>query len=192
MVKKQTKASRLQAAKKKKNVQDALHDTDATDDDIDSPDLHDKVPDPPKDAPGTQEMAPDPQDENPIVEKETKTKDDDNDLPTVSDRDLATNVGTATDVVTGVAIGDNSPFATDDTTTDDRVDNASVSNVDDVVNPHINYGADSTIPDEGTNDEQVLDDTIPWKKPSRPMVPEPQVHKQSKSKLSPLRYIHFV
>jgi hypothetical protein len=31
-------------------------------------------------------MAPDPQDENPILEKETKTKDDENDLPTVYNR----------------------------------------------------------------------------------------------------------
>jgi hypothetical protein len=70
MVKKQTKASRLQAAKKGKKVHDALHDTEATDDDVDSPDLHDKVPDPPKDAPDTQEKTPDPQDENPNLEKE--------------------------------------------------------------------------------------------------------------------------
>jgi hypothetical protein len=100
MVKKQIKASRLQAAKKKKKVQDALHDTDATGDDVDSLDLHDKVPDPPKGDPGTQEMAPDHQDENPILEKETETKDDDNDndLPTVSDRDPVTHVGTSTDV----------------------------------------------------------------------------------------------
>jgi hypothetical protein len=33
--------------------------------DIESPDLHDKVPDPPKGATGTQEMASYPQDENP-------------------------------------------------------------------------------------------------------------------------------
>jgi hypothetical protein len=154
--------------------------------------LHDKVPDPPKDAPGTQEMAPDPQDENPILEKETKTKDDDNDLPTVSNRDPALNLGTSTDLGTGIAIGDNSPFATDDTTTDERVETASVSNVDDVVNPHINDGDESTIPNEGTNDEQVLDDAIPWKTPSRPMIPEQQVSKQSRSKLSPLLYVHFV
>jgi hypothetical protein len=125
-----------------------------------------------------QEMAPDHQDENPILEKETKTKDDDNDLRTVSDRDPATNVGTSTDVGTGVAIGDTSPFATDDITIDEWVDNARVSNVDDVVNPHISDVDDSTILDEGTNDEQVFDDAIPRKKPSRPMVPEPQVPKQ--------------
>jgi hypothetical protein len=192
MVKKQTKASRLQAANKKKNVQDALHDTEATDDDVDSPDLHDKVPYPTKEVTGTQEMAPDPQDKNLTLEKETKTKDDDNDLPTVSDRDLATNVGTSTDVGTGLVIGEHSPFDTHNTTTDERVDNTSVSNVDDVVNPHINDGAESTISDEGTDNEQVLDDAIPWKKPSRPMVTEPQVHKQSKHKLSPLFYVHFV
>jgi hypothetical protein len=183
MVKKQTKASRLQAVKKKKKVQDALHDTEATDDDVDSPYLHDKVPNPSKDAPGTQEMAPYHQDENTILEKETKIKDDDNDLPTVSNRDPALNVGTSTDVGTGVVIGDNSPFATDNTTTDKRVDTVSVSNVDDVVNPHINNVDGSTIPGEGTDDEQVLYDAIPRKKPSIPMVPEPQEPKQSKSKL---------
>jgi hypothetical protein len=186
MVKQQTKARRLQAAKKKKKVQNALCDIEATDDDVDSPDLHDKVPDLSKDAPGTQEMAPYPQDENPILEKETKTKDDRNDLPTVSNRDPALNVGTSTDVGIGVAICDNLPFATDDTTTDERVDTGSVSNVDDVVNPHINDRDESTIPDEGTDDEQVLDDAIPGKNPSRPMVTEPQVPKQSKRKLLPL------
>jgi hypothetical protein len=191
MVKKQTKSSRLQAVKKKKKVQDALQDTEATYDDVDSPDLHDKVPNPPKDAPCTQEMAPDPQDENPNLEKETKTKDDDNDLPTASDPDPATNVGTSTDVGTGVAISDNLPFTTDDTTADERVDTASVSNVDDVVNPHINDGDESSIPDKGTGDEQVLDDAILWKKPSRLMVPKPHVPKQSKRKLSPLIYVHF-
>jgi hypothetical protein len=191
MVKKQTKASRLQAAKKKKKVQDALHDTAATDDDVDSPDLYDKVPDSPKEAPSMQEMAPDTQVENLNLEKEKKTKDDGNDLPNVSDRDPATNVGTSAVIGTGVDIGDNSPFTTDDTTTDDRVDSASVSNVDDVVNPHINDGDESTIPDEGTDDEQVLDYSIPWKKPSRPMVFTPQVPKQSKRKLSPLLYVHF-
>jgi hypothetical protein len=121
-------------------------------------------------------MAPDPQDENPILEKETKTEDDENDLPTVSNRDPALNMGTSTDVGTGIAIGDNSPFTTDDARTDERVDTASVSNVDDVVNPHINNGDELTIPDERTDDEQVLDDAIPRKKPSRPMVPEPQFH----------------
>jgi hypothetical protein len=53
MVKKQTKAGRLQAAKNKKKVWDALHDTDATDDEVDSPCLNDKEPDLPKEAPGT-------------------------------------------------------------------------------------------------------------------------------------------
>jgi hypothetical protein len=101
-------------------------------------------------------------------------------------------VGTSNEVGTGVDIGNNSPFATDDTTTDERVGTASVSNVDGAVNPHINDGDESTIPDEGTDDEQVLDDAIPRKKPYRPMVPEPQVPKQSKRKLSPLRYLRFV
>jgi hypothetical protein len=64
--------------------------------------------------------------------------------------------------------------------------------VDDIVNPHINNGDESTIPDKGTDDEQVLDDAIPRKKPSIPMLPEPQIPKQSKRKLSPLLYVHFV
>jgi hypothetical protein len=95
----------------------------------------------------------------------------------VSNRDPVTNVGTSTDVGSGVAIGDNSPFATDDTKTDERVDTTSVSNVDDIINPHINDGDELTIPDEGTDDEQVFDDAIPRKKSSRPMVPEPQIPK---------------
>jgi hypothetical protein len=68
MVKTQTKAGRLQAAKNKKKVQDALHDTDATDDEVDSPDLIKKKPDPPKDPPGKREMAPDRPDENTDLE----------------------------------------------------------------------------------------------------------------------------
>jgi hypothetical protein len=136
-------------------------------------------------------MTPYPQDENHILEKETETKDDHNDLPTVSNRDPVANVGTSTNVGSGVAIGD-STFATDDTTTDERVDTASASNVDNIVNPHINDGDESTIPDEGTDDDQVLDDAITQKKPSRTMVPASQVPKQSKRKLSPLLYVHFV
>jgi hypothetical protein len=192
MVKKQTKASRLQAAKKKKQVQETPHDTEATDHDVDSPDLHDKVPAPPNDAPDTQEKAPDPQDENPDLEKGKKTTDEDNDIPTVSDRNSATNMGKPTDVGTGVAVGDNSTFTIDDTTTDERVETVNVSNVDDVVNPHVNNGDESTIPDKGTDDEQVLDAAIPWNKPSIPMVPEPRVPKKSKIKLSPLLYVHFI
>jgi hypothetical protein len=137
-------------------------------------------------------MAPDHQDENSILEKETKTKDDDNDLPTVSNRDPALNVGTSTDVGTGVAISDNSPFTTDDTTTDEWVDTTSVYNVDDVVTPHIDDGDESTIPGEGTDDEQALDDDIPRKKPSILIVPKPQVPTQSNRKLSNLLYVHFV
>jgi hypothetical protein len=97
MVKKQTKSGRLQAAKNKKKVQDALHDTDTTDDEVDSPDLIDKKPNPSKDPPCTREMTPDRPDENTDQEKENKEKDDDNDPP-VSDRDPVTNVGTSTDV----------------------------------------------------------------------------------------------
>jgi hypothetical protein len=97
----------------------------------------------------------------------------------VSDRDPVTNVSTSTDVGSGVAIGDNSPFAIGNTTTDERVDTDSVLNVGDIVNPHINDGDESTVPDEGTDDEGVSNEAISRKKPSRPMVPEPQVPKQS-------------
>jgi hypothetical protein len=83
MVKKQTKAGKLQASKNKKKVQDALHDTDTTNDEVDSPDLNDKEPNP-LDPAGTQEMTPDRPDENTDLEKE---KDDDN-YPPVSDRIL--------------------------------------------------------------------------------------------------------
>jgi hypothetical protein len=124
------------------------------------------------------------QDENPDLEKDNEEKDYDNDNdPPVSDRDPVTNVGTSTNVGSGAAIGDNSPFATDNTTTDERVDTASVSNVGDIVNPHINNGNESTVPDEGTDDEEVLNEFIPHKKPSRPIVLEPEVSIQSKRML---------
>jgi hypothetical protein len=165
MVKRQTKSGRLQVAKNKKKIRDALHDTDATDDDVDSPCLNDKTPNPPKDPPGTQEMAPDCPDENTDIEKE--------------------NTETSTAVGSGVAISDNSPFTIDNTTTDDQVDTDGVLNVGDIVNPHINDGDESTVPDEGTDAEGVSNAVIPPKKQSRPMVPEPQVPKQS-VKLRPL------
>jgi hypothetical protein len=132
-----------------------------------------------KDPPGTQEMAPDRPDENTDLEKENK--DDDNDPP-VSDRDPVTNLGTSTDIGSGVAIGDNSPFAIGNTTTDELVDTDNVLNVGDIVNPHISDGDESTFPDKGTEDEGVSNEAIPRKKPSRPMVPEPQVPKQSTCK----------
>jgi hypothetical protein len=147
-----------------------LHDTDETKYEGDSPDLNDKEPDPPKDPPGTQEIAPYRPDENTDLERENKEKDDDNDPP-LSDRDPVTNVGTSTSIGFGVSIGDNSPFAIENTTTDERVDTASVSNVVDIVNPHINDGGESTVPNEGTNDEGVSNEAFPSKKPSRPMVP---------------------
>jgi hypothetical protein len=109
----------------------------------------------------------------------------------VLDRDGAINVGEPTDVGTSVAIGDSSPFAMDDTTTDEWVDTANVSNVDDGVNRHANDGNESTIPDEGTDDEQVLDAAIPWKKPSRPMALQPEVPKIYKRKSSPFLYVHI-
>jgi hypothetical protein len=75
----------------------------------------------------------------------------------VSDRDGAINVGTPTVLGTGVAIDNDPPFDIDDTTTDERLDTVNVSNVDDDVNHHVNDGDDSTIPDEGTDDDQALD-----------------------------------
>jgi hypothetical protein len=92
-------------------------------------------------------------------------------------------MGTSTDVGSGAAIGDNSPFSIGNSTTDERVDTGSVLNVGDIINPHISDGDESTVPDEGTDNEGVLNDAIPRKKPSRPMVPEPQVPKQSTRKL---------
>jgi hypothetical protein len=74
MVKKQTKAGRLQVAKNKNKVQDALHDTDATGDEVNSPGLNDKEPYPPKDTPGTREMAPDRPDELPIYKNKISKK----------------------------------------------------------------------------------------------------------------------
>jgi hypothetical protein len=92
-------------------------------------------------------------------------------------------VGTSTDLGSSVAIGENSPFAIDNTTTEERVDTASVSNVVDIVNPHINDGDELTVPDEGTNNEGGFNEAIPRNKPSRRVVPEPQVPKQSTRKL---------
>jgi hypothetical protein len=163
MVKKETKAGRLQVAKNKKKVRDELHDIDATDDDVDSPCINDKEPDPLKDHPGTQEMATDRPGENTDIEKENK--------------ETSTNLGP------GVAIDENSPFAIVNTTTDNMIDTDSILNVGDIVNPHINNGDESTVPEEGTDAEGVSSEAIPRKKPSRPMVPEPQVPKQSTRKL---------
>jgi hypothetical protein len=101
----------------------------------------------------------------------------------VSDWDPVANVGTSTDVGSGVAIGDNSPFAIGNTTTYERVETDSVLNVGDIFNPHINDGDESTVPDEGTDNEGVSNEAIPRKKPSRTMVPKPQVPKQSTRKL---------
>jgi hypothetical protein len=69
MVKKQIKTGKLQSAKNKKKVQDALYDKNATYDEVDSPDLNDKETDPPKGPPDTQEMTPDRPDENTDLEK---------------------------------------------------------------------------------------------------------------------------
>jgi hypothetical protein len=170
MMKKQTKSSRLQAARKKKQVEQVSHDTEATDDVVDSPDRNDKEPDPPKDSPDTKEKTPVPPDENRDSKGKKQTADEDNEPPTVPDRDGAINVGKPT----GVAVGDNSPFAIDHTKTDERVDTTNVSNVDNGVDRHVNDGDESNIP-KGTDDDQLLDAVIPQKKPSRLMVPEAEV-----------------
>jgi hypothetical protein len=93
MVKKQTKASRLQAAKKKKEVEQVPHYIDATDDDVDSPYRNDKEPNPPKDSSDTKEKAPVPLDENPDSKKNRQTTDEDNEPPTVPDRNGAIHLG---------------------------------------------------------------------------------------------------
>jgi hypothetical protein len=138
------------------------------------------------------EKAPVPTDENPDLKGGKQTTDEDNEPPTVPDRDGAINVGKPTAVGIGVAIVKHSPFAIDDTKTDERVDTMNVSNVDDGVNHHVSNGDASTIPDKGTDDEQVLDAVSPRKKPSRPIVPKPEVPTIFKRKSSPLCYVHFV
>jgi hypothetical protein len=94
MAKKPSKAGRIQMAKTKKKVQEALHDADAThDDDIEGPNPIDKEPEQgePKDLPFTQEMKPDRLDAITVMEPEIDE--------------------TSPDVASAVAIGDNSPFA---------------------------------------------------------------------------------
>jgi hypothetical protein len=143
MAKKQTKAGRIQTAKNKKKVQDALHNAVITDFNVESPCPLDKEPEPdkPNALPFTQEMAPDCLDAITVMDIENKE--------------------TSTDVGSGVAIGDNSPFTI--------ADNAPI------VNPHINDGDESTVLDVATNDAGLSNEDIPRKKPSRPMVPEQKV-----------------
>jgi hypothetical protein len=74
---------------------------------------------------------------------------------------------TSPDAGSDVAIGDNSPFTIADTKNED---------------PHINVGDESTVPKVATDDDGLSNEDIPRKKPSRPMVPEPQVPKQTKRK----------
>jgi hypothetical protein len=149
MAKKQSKAGRIQTAKNKKKVQDALHDAVATDDDVESPIPIDKEPEPgqPKALPFTQEMATDRLDAITVMDIEIKE--------------------TSPDVGSAVAISDNSPFAIADTKNED---------------PHINDGDESTVPEVATNDYGLSNEDIPHKKPSRPMVPEPQVPKPTTRK----------
>jgi hypothetical protein len=78
------------------------------------------------------------------------------------------NKETSTDVGSGVPIGNNSPFAI--------ADNAPI------INPHINDGDESTVPDVATDDDGLSNEDIPRKKPSRPMVPDPQVPKPTTRK----------
>jgi hypothetical protein len=160
MAKKQTKAGRIQTAKNKKKVQDALHDAVAIDDDIESHCPIDKEPERyrPKSLPFTQEMTPDRLDAITVMDIENKE--------------------TSTDVSSGVAIGDNSPFAIADTKNEEIVD---VDNTP-IVNPHLNDGDESTVPEVATDDDGLSNEDIPRKKPSRPMVPEPQVPKPTTRK----------
>jgi hypothetical protein len=112
--------------------------------------------------------------------------------PDMPNRECAVKVDTTTNVGVGVAIGDNSPFDIYGTTTNERVDTRNISNVEDGFDHHDNDGDESTIPEDDTEDNQVLDAAIPWKRPSRPMAPEPEVSKISKRKSSPLLYFHIV
>jgi hypothetical protein len=90
MAKKQPKVGRIQTAKNKKKVQDALHDAVAIDNDVEYPCPIDKDPEPeqPKGLPFTQEIATDR-------------------LDAITVMDI------------GVAIGDNSPFTIADTKNDE-------------------------------------------------------------------------
>jgi hypothetical protein len=93
MAKKQSKAGRIQTAKNKKKVQDALHDAVATDnDDVECPTPIDKKPKQgePKALPFTQEMTQDRLDAITVMD------------PQIDE--------TSPDVASAVAIGDNSPF----------------------------------------------------------------------------------
>jgi hypothetical protein len=101
MAKKHSKAGRIQKAKNKKKVQDALHDAVATYDDVESPCPTDNEPEPgqPKALPFTQEMAPDRLDAITVMDIEIKER--------------SPNIGSA------VAICDNSPFAIADTKNED-------------------------------------------------------------------------
>jgi hypothetical protein len=243
MVKKQTKASRLQAAKKRKQLEQARHDTEATNNDVDvvteddtgvvdnlndkpaamldtdatsnlhgevhaSHDSKEKAPNPPDGSPDSKEKAPDPPDKHPDLQEKQHAVDKDtgpltisntdtvvnsqDDPPDMSNEDGAVNVDTTTNVGAGVAIDDNYPFAINGTTTNERVDTGNISNVEDGVGHHDNDGDESTIPDDGTKDDQVLDAAIPRKRPSRPMAPEPELSKIYKCKSSLLLYFHIV
>jgi hypothetical protein len=94
MAKKPSKAGRIQMAKTKIKLQEALHDADAThDDNIEGPSPIDKEPTQgePKDLQFTKEMQPDCLDAITVMEPK--------------------NDETSSDVASAVAIGDNSPFA---------------------------------------------------------------------------------
>jgi hypothetical protein len=78
------------------------------------------------------------------------------------------NKETSANVGSGVAIGNNSPFTI--------ADNAPI------INPHINDIDEYTVPEVATDDDGLSNEDIPRKKPSRPMVPEPQVPKPATRK----------
>jgi hypothetical protein len=102
-------------------------------------------------------------------------------LDAITDMDIE-NKETSTDVGSGAAIGENSPFTIADTKTEEMVDTDNVLNVGPIVNPHINNGDESTVPDVATDDDGLSNEDIHRKKPSRPMVPEPQVPKPTARK----------
>jgi hypothetical protein len=155
MVKKPSKAGRIQMAKTKKKLQEALQDADAThDDDIEGPTPIDKEPKQgePKDLPFTKEMKPDRLDAITVMEPQ--------------------NDETSPNVVSAVAIGDNSPFAI-----------AANQNQ----NPCTSDGEESTVPRPANDDDGLSNVVVPRKKTARPMEPEPQEPK----KKSYVNSMHF-
>jgi hypothetical protein len=178
-----------------------------------SPDSREKAPD-------LQDKHPDLQDKQPAADYDTRPPmilhtytvvDSQETPPNMSNRDAAAeanirsvtesgtsmthgpvNEDTTTNMGAGVAIGENSPFDIDGATTTEREDTEDISNVEDDGNHYDNDGDESTIPDDGTEDDQVLDAAIPHKIPSRPTEPDPDVAKIYKRKSLPWLYINIV